>query len=543
MLSAKTIFHAALSASLSFTSVQAQVADYPFDINGAFEGASATTTDFNTGGTFRCNGHAITVPKNLQVTFPAAFIPYREFVGSSGGYTGYNCEVTGNVVNGVPIAAQVSIAQSLLNGASGFVDSVNNDGRIKLTDGNIIRINDPNAIYSVGYTSQPFFTADDANPSISSFSGFPMCVPRSAADALCPQSNRPDVTPGVKQGLFKAPDALVMAPIVAGDFVEYSGVQSGGEIIVYNLVVSNVQITTTGVPTYIRMEDANIGVWTADTVNQEIAQTRFVGYTSDSAANVNPIKIYAIEYDPCTGEAVDREIAGVSVPGTEVRNKFEYRIKATQNDNYAREYRVVAGTGTVKTKNGVLAGQYVMPVSEWIQPEDSVPGRPPSPHDFRSYAFLTKGLGRDAEGNLWGPLNPFPQTGATLYDNSKCPAATTPTTGTGTGTGTGSGTTTTPAIAASSSAAAVKYKDFVTMPTLNWVSSQSGTLTVGCQSNSTDDAAVAMKLSYTNKDGTTTGLAMTSGGKGLWNFNSNKIKQPTTGTVICKSGLGGQVAR
>ncbi|KAK1622435.1 hypothetical protein BDP81DRAFT_411276 [Colletotrichum phormii] len=489
MNSAKTIFYAALSASLSFTSVQAQVADYPFDINGAFEG---------------------------------------EFVGSSGGYTGYNCEVTGNVVNGVPIAAQVSIAQSLLNGASGFVDSVNNDGRIKLTDGYTIRINDLNAIYSVGYTAQPFFTADDANPSISSFSGFPMCAPRSAADALCPQFNRPDVTPGVKQGLFKAPDALVMAPIVAGDFVEYSGVQSGSEIIVYNLVVSNVQITTTGVPTYIRMEDANIG---------------FVGYTSDSAANVNPIKIYAIEYDPCTGEAVDREIAGVSVPGTEVRNKFEYRIKATQNDNYAREYRVVAGTGTVKTKNGVLAGQYVMPVSEWIQPEDSVPGRPPSPHDFRSYAFLTKGLGRDAEGNLWGPLNPFPQTGAILYDSSKCPAATTPTTGTGTGTGTGSGTTTTPATAASSSAAAVKYKDVVTMPTFNWVSSQSGTLTVGCQSNSTDDAAVAMKLSYTNKDGTTTGLAMTSGGKGLWNFNSNKIKQPTTGTVICKIGLGGQVAR
>lgn len=65
-----------------------------------------------------------------------------------------------------------------------------------------------------------------------------------------------------------------MAPIVVGDFVEYSGIQADGEIIVYNLVVSNAQITTTGAPTYIRMEDANIGVWTADTVNQEVAQTR-----------------------------------------------------------------------------------------------------------------------------------------------------------------------------------------------------------------------------------------------------------------------------
>lgn len=65
-----------------------------------------------------------------------------------------------------------------------------------------------------------------------------------------------------------------MAPLVAGDFVEYSGIQANGEVIVYNLVVSNVQITTVGLPTYIRMEDANIGVWTADTANQEIAQTR-----------------------------------------------------------------------------------------------------------------------------------------------------------------------------------------------------------------------------------------------------------------------------
>ncbi|WYZ37026.1 hypothetical protein EsH8_II_000532 [Colletotrichum jinshuiense] len=529
MLSSKSLLCTALSATLSFSGVRAQVADYPFDINGVFGGASATTTEFNSGGTITCNGYSITVPKNLQVTFPAAFIPFKDFA-RSGSYGGYNCEVVGNVVNGVRIAAQVSIAQSLLDGATGYVDSVSFDGSIKLRNGPTIRINDPRAIYSVGYTAHPFFTADDANPSITSFSGFPMCVPRNATDPLCPMSNRPDVTAGVKQGAFKAPNALVMAPLVAGDFVEYSGIQANGEVIVYNLVVSNVQITTVGLPTYIRMEDANIGVWTADTANQEIAQTRFVGYTSDSAANVNPIKIYVIEYDPCTGVGVDREIAGVNVPNTEVRNKFEYRIKATQNDQYGREYRIVAGTGTVTTKNGILAGQYIMPVSEWIQPEDSTPGRPPSPHDFRSYSFLTKGLGRDADGNLWGPLSPFPQTGATLYDNSKCPPVT-------------PGTPTTSAAPAATTSAAPKYNDVVTMPTYNWISSQSGTLTVACQSNSTDDAAVAMKLGYTNKDGITTGLTMTSGGKGLWNFNSNKIKQPTAGTVICKSGLGGSVSR
>ncbi|GJD04496.1 hypothetical protein ColKHC_13321 [Colletotrichum higginsianum] len=200
MFSARSLFCAALSATISLNGVQAQVADYPFDINGAFEGAAALTTEFNSGGTIKCNGQTITVPKNLQVTYPAAFIGFKDFVASSGGYTGYNCEVTGNVVNGVAIAAQVSIAQALLNGASGYVESVNFDGRIKLRNGPTIRINDPRAIYSVGYKSQPYFTADDANPSITSFSGFPMCVPRKAADELCPMSNRPDVTPGVKQG-------------------------------------------------------------------------------------------------------------------------------------------------------------------------------------------------------------------------------------------------------------------------------------------------------------------------------------------------------
>lgn len=35
------------------------------------------------------------------------------------------------------------------------------------------------------------FTADDENPSITSFSGFPVCVPRSATDEKCPSANRP----------------------------------------------------------------------------------------------------------------------------------------------------------------------------------------------------------------------------------------------------------------------------------------------------------------------------------------------------------------
>ncbi|KAF6812113.1 hypothetical protein CMUS01_13132 [Colletotrichum musicola] len=530
----KSLLCSALGATLSLSGVQAQaVADVPLDIDGAFQGATATTGDFNSGGSIVCNGQSVIVPKNLQITFPAAFVGFKDFAGNSGAYIGYQCSITGNIVNGRSIAAQIAIAQYSTTTSSGYIESLSFNGDIKIKNGPTIRINDPRGVYSVGYADKaydPNFTADDANPSISSFSGFPMCVPRKADDPLCPLSQRPDVAGGGKQGTIQAKDAKVMAPLVPGDFVTFSGYQSGEKIIVYNLVAFNIQITTVGAPTYIRMEDANIGVWTADTVNQEIAQTRFVGYTSDSNNNVNPIKIYAIEYDPCTGEPKDREIAGVAVPNTEARNKFEYRLKATQNDQYAREYRVVAGTGTVTTTNNILAGQYVMPVSEWIQPEDSTPGRPPTGHDFRSYGWMSKGLGRDADGNLWGPLDPFPQGNPPpIFDNSKCAPVTPPTPA--------SSSSAPPA----SSPTPKVYPDVVTMPPYTWASSQSGTLTVSCTSNNTNDALVNMKLSYSNKDGITTGLGMTAAGGGRWTFNSNKIKQPTS--VSCKSSLGGSATR
>lgn len=65
------------------------------------------------------------------------------------------------------------------------------NGLLTVSGGPQIRINDPNGVFGVPYTLNPFFTADDENPSIQAFSGFPMCIPRSATDALCPASNRP----------------------------------------------------------------------------------------------------------------------------------------------------------------------------------------------------------------------------------------------------------------------------------------------------------------------------------------------------------------
>lgn len=89
----------------------------------------------------------------------------------------------------------MTIAQISLQASTGYIERLGTDGAIKIQNGPTIRINDPNAKYSSGYTAIPFFTADDENPSITSFGGFPMCVPRSSDDPKCPQSNRPTNVP------------------------------------------------------------------------------------------------------------------------------------------------------------------------------------------------------------------------------------------------------------------------------------------------------------------------------------------------------------
>jgi hypothetical protein len=93
------------------------------------------------------------------------------------------------------VAAQVYISQFFAETSSGYVGQVNFDGTMQIVNGPLLRLNDPNGVYSVGFTGNKFFTADDQNPSITSMSGYPMCIPRNATDPLCPISNR-QVVPG-----------------------------------------------------------------------------------------------------------------------------------------------------------------------------------------------------------------------------------------------------------------------------------------------------------------------------------------------------------
>ncbi|KAK3953814.1 hypothetical protein QBC32DRAFT_312601 [Pseudoneurospora amorphoporcata] len=515
---------------------------------------AVNATLYNSGGTISVAGWTITVPRNTQVGFPAAWVPWRDFCGDVAFMKGFEVTVVGNTLplHG-PIAGQISISQFGTSFGRGLISSISYDGSIQLSDGGPkLRINDPHAVYSAGYTSQPFFTADDQNPSISSFSGFPMCVPRNASDPLCPASNRPTTTvPGGgtltgKQGTFTAPDPMVMAPLVPGDFVEYAGVFVGGEMLVYELVVTNAQILTpAGFPPFIRMEDVLIGVYSADP-NAEVAQTRFIGYTS-AASGTSSLSIHAVTgYDVCTGNITTRPVSGAGLIAGQVRNKFRTGITSVAGDVYAREYVIVSTTtAPVRTRNGILAGQYIQPVTEWIQPELTTPGLPPIPNDFAAMEHLVKGLGEDEEGHIWGPLDPFPQSGVTVGQQpvvKECPpppppepSPTTPATPPGDDPNPQPTTVVPPPATTTTSAVPTPTKDTVKVVSAQWISSGSGTLTVTCTSSNTNNTLVGMLLDTPVQ----IGLVMTGSTTqpGTWTFSSVKIKQVTT--VTCRSKLGG----
>jgi hypothetical protein len=195
-----------------------------------------------------------------------------------------------------------------------------------------------------------------------------------------------------------------MAPFQPGDYIEYSGILVGGQIICYAITATSVMITTAPgtTPSYLRIEDANIGVFDPSFAS-EFGDTKFVGFTSDPSVTVT---ISAIDVDPCTGLETDR-IVGSSQPlAGNPRNRFIWRADSTTLSHYTREYRIKLSVGTKLTNQNILSGQYVQPVTEWIYPEPLTPGIITPPINFDVFDFLANGWNLD--GNSYGQLNPWP---------------------------------------------------------------------------------------------------------------------------------------
>ncbi|KAL2070243.1 hypothetical protein VTL71DRAFT_13269 [Oculimacula yallundae] len=240
----------------------------PFVLDGSLDDLSIDSVTNNTGGTISLLGHTITVPTNLVVQFPATWVSFKEFAAAKSDLIGCEVVVTGNFF--------------IAGGGSGIIERVGFDGTVKIAGGPLLRINTPSGIFATPYTNRPIFTADEGNSNIISFFGYPMCIPRSSADPLCPTNNRPTRSRVLNQNRRR--------------------------YLCYSIVAENVQILTagdSGDPVYLRVEDVIIAV-SDGSPNVEFAETRFIGYISDSSATVS---VYALDVDPCTGQETERQVA------------------------------------------------------------------------------------------------------------------------------------------------------------------------------------------------------------------------------------------
>lgn len=64
-----------------------------------------------------------------------------------------------------------------------------------------------------------------------------------------------------------------MAPLLAGDFITWEGIKKGDEVIAFNIVAQNVQITTLQDLVYVRTDLALLGIANFNG-NAELAESR-----------------------------------------------------------------------------------------------------------------------------------------------------------------------------------------------------------------------------------------------------------------------------
>lgn len=133
---------------------------------------------------------------------------------------------------------------------------------------------------------------------------------------------------------------------------------------------------------------------------------------------------YVLHKSSFIAQSNDSQVGSATPRAGDVRCKWEARVAASTP--FTREYVIKANNPVIETKDGILAGQYVTPVTEWIQPEINVPGAESVPYDFGDIRGLVQGDFLD--GERFGPLDPFP--GPSPAPPSKTCSPSTPTDGT-----------------------------------------------------------------------------------------------------------------
>ncbi|ORY15696.1 hypothetical protein BCR34DRAFT_477573 [Clohesyomyces aquaticus] len=376
------------------------------------------------GGTITVDGITFIVPKNTLVTLPASLVAWPELFNGGvpimPGTQTYQATVQGNHADNKNIAGLIFLSQNFVRALQGFITEIQPNGHFKvagpfLPAGELeCVINDPLGIYGPKYTENPLWSVDPSNPSIHASTGFPMCIPRSANDELCPAKNRPLDGAGnpINRFTFGAPDAIsaqdpdpmVMAPLVVGDHITFSGSMIGN-LFEVNALTANVGFYTAPgtLPAYITVEGANFGV-RFPRANAELAETRAVAFTTDPTT---PMQWFAEERHPCTGEINERHLQTVQPLTNAPRGRATFRFGAGDPGDSIRNFGFRMTNGNITTKNNLTAGLFIQPIADFIFPEATVFGVDLPPLAFETFNFLANGYGPYVPGN---PLATPPAT-------------------------------------------------------------------------------------------------------------------------------------
>ncbi len=343
------------------------------------------------GGTATINGIKMTIPCNSIVQMPAATFTWAELFpvasnnasaqpvslslndqSNSGtfAYPSNEIRVEGNIVAGRHIAGLVYISQQSLNTGAGVITGFDPESGVILVGNSAsspakvrLQLNDVKGRFSKGQSPDERFNVDDANPTIRSATGYPMCVPRTdpsvADDPLCPQRNRPKVETGCRSiraagvalplgrdfaapapgqvycsGFVmgnpanagpREPSAMLQAPFEIGDYITYSGTllkgdrkgPNGSDTISAHTVVANVGIFTEPgtLPSYIAIGEFRISSFTPTPIRNGIVQEEqdriiLEAFTTDLYSIID---IYLVDVHPTTGEETQRWITPASM--------------------------------------------------------------------------------------------------------------------------------------------------------------------------------------------------------------------------------------
>lgn len=261
------------------------------------------------------------------------------------------------------------------------------------------------------------------------------------------------------------PDPTQQAPFEVGDFISYAGTlfksTTAGipDYISAHTIEANIGIYTQpgSQPSYLAIGEFGIG--TADpaatAINGVAQETQDRIFLEASTTDIKtPVDIYLIDVNPSTGIQTNRwitpyEMTGECNPaqtlaasclgvsgGITTQNTGPQpqraRVRATKAptgllSQPTRTLRVVArslcvpqltasqtamdsciqNASRLTVANGLIAGQYVAPVFEFIFPEGVKPGDSVTPNDFWHLPFLRNGEGASTPTGV-GPLDPTP---------------------------------------------------------------------------------------------------------------------------------------